>query len=249
MVNIIKISIVMLATALLVFLSACEKETETKKKETIPVVVSGTISHPPWKTEKTQVPEPMIMVPKPDIVGPVKTDKSPIPPKTVSKFKTEAGEMVQIPGAVTEKLLKKEQEVAGSKPGKSDTAETAARYDSKGRLNPFLPLLQKKEQTGVTTPVDDGKPKRILTPLEKMDLGQIKLVAVILMKNRQLAMVEESTGKGYEVRIGTYMGKNSGQVSKINQSSIVVKEYVKDYKGKRQAHFREIKLHKKEGGE
>ncbi len=242
MVNIIKISIVILVTALLVFLSACEKETETKKQAAIPVVVSGTISHPPGKTEKKPVP-------KPGIMGPIKTKKSPIPVKTVSKSKTEAGEKVQNPGAVTEKLLKKEQEIAGSQLVTPDTQEAVARYDSKGKLNPFLPLLQKKEESGVTTPVDDGKPKRILTPLEKMDLSQIKLVAVILMKNRQLAMVEETTGKGYEVKIGTYMGKNSGQVSKINQSSIIVKEYVKDYKGKQQARFQEIKLHKKEGGE
>lgn len=242
MINIIKISIVMLMTALLVFLSACEKQSETKKQAIMPVVVSGTISHPPGKTEKKPVP-------KPEVISPIKTNNSPIPPKTISKSKTEAGEMVQIQsGAVTEKLLKKEQEVAGSI-GNSDTTEEVARYDSKGKLNPFLPLLQKKEETGVTTPIDDGKPKRILTPLEKMDLSQLKLVAVILMKNKQLAMVEETTGKGYEVRIGTYMGKNSGQVSKINQSSIVVKEYVKDYKGKRKAHFQEIKLHKKEGGE
>ena len=40
---------------------------------------------------------------------------------------------------------------------------------------------------------EDEKPKRILTPLEKLELSQIKLVAVILMKDRQLAMVEEST--------------------------------------------------------
>lgn len=95
----------------------------------------------------------------------------------------------------------------------------------------------------------DEKPKRMLTPLEKMELSQIKLVAVILMEKRQLAMVEEASGKGYEVKIGTYMGKNNGQVSKINQSSIVVKEYVKDYKGKLQARFQEIKLQKKESGE
>ena len=243
MVNIIKISIVILVTALLVFLSACEKQPETKKQATIPVIVSGTISHSPsGKTEKKPVSE--------GSTDPVKINKSPIQPKIISKAKTVDGKTTQpSSGAVKEDLLKKEQEVAGSKLKNPDTAKAVVRYDSKGKLNPFIPLLQQKEMASVTTPFDDGKPKRMLTPLEKLELSQIKLVAVILMKNRQLAMVEETTGKGYEVRIGTYMGKNNGQVSKINQSSIIVKEYVKDYKGKRQARFEEIKLHKKEGGE
>ena len=130
--------------------------------------------------------------------------------------------------------------------GNASAKEMIIGYDPKDRVDPFLPLLQEKE---VMTPDIDDKPKRMLTPLEKLSLNQIKLVAVILMENRQLAMVEDATGKGYEVMIGTYMGKNSGQVSKINQSSLVVTEYVKDYKGIRQTQFQEIKLHKKESGE
>ncbi len=242
MVNIIKISIVILMTGLLVFLSGCEKQPETKKQTTVPVIVSGVILSPPSvKTEEKSIP-------KPGIIGPAKTNQVPNLPKKVSK--TEAVKIVKVPaGVVTEELLKREQVVAGSLSVKFDTLEAVASYNSKGKLNPFLPLIQEKNETGSTSPVVDEKPKRILTPLEKLDLGQIKLVAVILMKNRQLAMVEETTGKGYEVRIGTYMGKNRGQVSKINQSSIVVKEYLKDYKGKLQVHFQEIKLHKKESGE
>ncbi|MCK5162883.1 MAG: pilus assembly protein PilP, partial [Desulfobacula sp.] len=68
--------------------------------------------------------------------------------------------------------------------------------------------------------------------------------AVIIMKNKQIAMVEEASGKGYEVGIGTYIGKNQGRVSQIKDSSIVIKELVKDYKGRLKEHVQEIKLHK-----
>ena len=64
------------------------------------------------------------------------------------------------------------------------------------------------------------------------------------MKNRQIAMVEEANGKGYEVGIGTYIGKNQGKVSEIKDSSIVIKELVKDYKGRLKERVQEIKLHK-----
>ena len=80
-----------------------------------------------------------------------------------------------------------------------------------------------------------------------MDLSQIKLVAVVRLKGRAIAMVEESSGKGYEVGIGTYMGRTGGEVSAINPDGIVVKDYVKDYKGKRQERFQEIKFHKESG--
>jgi type IV pilus assembly protein PilP len=118
-------------------------------------------------------------------------------------------------------------------------------YNAKGKLDPFKPLIQEKSQ--VSKPVVENiskKPKRILTPLEKIELSQIRLVAILIMKDRRIAMVEEASGKGYEVGIGTYMGKNQGKVFEISKSSIVVKELVKDYKGRLKERVQKIKLHK-----
>jgi type IV pilus assembly protein PilP len=238
----IRISIVILMITVLGFFTGCEKQSETKKPARSPVIVSGKILPPPGKTGEKLTPQPKSM-------GPTKKGQTQTIPKTDAK-KTDAKKTVQVPpGDITQKSLKNEQTIVNTQPGKPVTTKGVPAYDSTGKLNPFLPLIQEKEEKSAAGLVVDEKPKRVLTPLEKMELSQIKLVAVILMKNRQLAMVEEATGKGYEVTIGTYMGKNNGQVSKINQSSIVVKEYMKDYKGKLQARFQEIKLQKKEGGE
>lgn len=243
MVNMIRISIVILMIAVLGFISGCEKQPETKKSTETTVVVSGKILPPP-PVKKGEKP-----IAQPEIMGPTKPQQAQTIPKTDAK-KTDTNKIIQVPsGAVTEKSLKNKQAIGTPQSGKPDITEAVAKYDSTGKLNPFLPLIQEKEEKRTTGLVVDEKPKRVLTPLEKMELSQIKLVAVVLMEKRQLAMVEEASGKGYEVNIGTYMGKNNGQVSKINQSSIVVKEYVKDYKGKLQARFQEIKLQKKEGGE
>jgi len=115
-------------------------------------------------------------------------------------------------------------------------------YDSQGKIDPFESLIQEKP-VEIRTQVDE-RPKRILTPLEKIGLSQIRLVAIIIMKNRQIAMVEEANGKGYEVGIGTYIGKNQGKVSEIKDSSILIKELIKDYKGRLKERVQEIKLHK-----
>ncbi len=120
-------------------------------------------------------------------------------------------------------------------------------YDARGKIDPFLPLLQEKAEESQL--VKDDNPQRTLTPLEKIELGQIRLVAVIIMGNKKLAMVEEATGKGYEVTIGTFIGKNQGKVTEIKDSSIMVTELVKDFKGKLKEQTQEIKLHKNDDEE
>ena len=60
-------------------------------------------------------------------------------------------------------------------------------------------------------------------------------------------MVEEAGWKGYEVKVGTYIGKNQGKVFEIRQSSIVVKELFKDFKGRLKERVKEIKLQKIDG--
>ena len=120
-------------------------------------------------------------------------------------------------------------------------------YDARGKIDPFIPLIQ--ETVEETPAVEETGPKRILTPLEKIDLSKIRLVAVLQMQDRSIAMVEEASGKGYEVKIGTYIGKRQGRVAEIKDASIVVKEPVRDFKGQLKEQVHEIKLHKLSDGE
>lgn len=120
-------------------------------------------------------------------------------------------------------------------------------YDAKGGIDPFLPLIQEKIEE--PQPAAEDSPQRILTPLEKIELSQIRLVAVIIMEKKRIAMVEEATGKGYEITIGTFIGRNQGKVTEIKDSSIVVTELVKDFRGKLKEQTQEIKLHKNDDEE
>ncbi|MBF0202928.1 MAG: pilus assembly protein PilP [Desulfamplus sp.] len=118
-------------------------------------------------------------------------------------------------------------------------------YIAKGKTDPFEPLIKEKvpvEQIQET--ITEDVPKRILTPLEKLDFGQMKLVAILNRESESVAMVQESTGKGYIVNIGTYMGRDSGQVISIEKDKLVIQEKVKDYKGNVVDRFQELKLNK-----
>lgn len=227
---------------LLLCLISCEQKQEPVKAQTQVMKVSKSIDLPkkvinktdatPGQDKKKDQPLAAVSPSKPG--KELALSSAAVPPAVPS-------------GSVTEDKAK--QEMTEAESSLTDSPLTQKSYDTKGRVDPFVPLLSEKKDEAPAPGPDEKKPARILTPLEKMELSQIRLVAVIEMKGRSIAMVEEASGKGYEVKLGTYMGKNGGKVSAINKSGLVVKEYVIDFKGNRLERLQEIKFHKSEGGE
>ena len=86
------------------------------------------------------------------------------------------------------------------------------------------------------------EPRRPLTPLEKVDLSQLKLVAIIRALSGNIALVEEASGKGYVIKKGTYIGTRSGKVGKILPDRIIVEEESEDFSGKVSVREIEVKL-------
>jgi Tfp pilus assembly protein PilP len=114
-------------------------------------------------------------------------------------------------------------------PGAAPTslAEIVATYDPRGKVDPFKPFLL----TQKAIPEGSGEAKRKpLTPLQKMALSEIQagLRAIIWGKMGNKALVEDATGKGYVLTVGTYVGQNDGIVKKIFEDRIVVEEYIRD---------------------
>jgi len=212
-----KIILLIVAVGFIFLIVACEDQPRATKKSA-PDEVSGKISLPVVQNK----PQKDDKTQKDDKKGKLNSKNDQMP-KVEPKVK-----------AVVESV----HQVSEQKPD----AQKKEHYDSQGKIDPFKPLIQDKPEE--TRPVVDEGPKRILTPLEKIELSQIRLVAVIIMKNKRIAMVEEASGKGYEVGIGTYIGRNQGKVSEIKDSSIVIKELVRDYKGRLEEQIQEIKLHK-----
>jgi type IV pilus assembly protein PilP len=118
-------------------------------------------------------------------------------------------------------------------------------YNPAGRIDPFEPLFQFKSDKGGDKghqTIRDARRDK-LTPLEKLDISQLKLTAIIIGA-QSIAMVQESTGKGHVIKIGTYIGINSGRVVEINKNEVVVEEEVEDLLGKLVVRKRELKLQK-----
>ncbi len=129
------------------------------------------------------------------------------------------------------------------------TFEKAYSYDPEGKIDPFVAVFETQEPTEMES--EKGKPaKRIpQSPLEMVDLSQLKLTGVILAPSGDRALVQDASGKGYIVHPGTYLGNREGQVSKILQDRLIVTEKDQDNLGRPVTVEREIKLPKPPGGE
>ena len=65
---------------------------------------------------------------------------------------------------------------------------------------------------------------------------------------KNIAMVQESSGKGYMVKVGTYIGTNYGKIIEIKSNEIIIKERIKNFKGVYEDLIKKMKLQKKENG-
>jgi type IV pilus assembly protein PilP len=121
-------------------------------------------------------------------------------------------------------------------------------YRPQGRVDPFIPLIVKKKRSVAKTQPDrkviTKKRTRILTLLEKFDLSQLKLTAIMATPQKSIAIVEETTGRGFVVKIGTRIGINSGRVVDILMDRIIIQEAEEIIAGKKLYITKEMKLNK-----
>jgi len=104
-------------------------------------------------------------------------------------------------------------------------------YNPKGKPDPFKPLVVERpaapKKTAAAEIISEGA-----TPLERLDLRQVKLVALIWNIYNPKAMVEDSGGKGYIIAKGTPIGKSRGIVAQITSAGVVINEKYETPAGK-----------------
>jgi type IV pilus assembly protein PilP len=126
-------------------------------------------------------------------------------------------------------------------------------YVASGKPDPFRPFLQ-AEMAKVAKRTAPGKkpskPDHCDTPLECMDVGQLRLVGVVVEGDGQaVAMAQDASGIGYTLRLGTKIGFNNGVVTTISRDRVIVREKIKDLKGNPTFRERILYFHPEEGDE
>ncbi|HJU62015.1 MAG TPA: pilus assembly protein PilP [Candidatus Binatia bacterium] len=111
---------------------------------------------------------------------------------------------------------------------------SAPNSSTAGRRDPFRPFTL---NTRTHTPL-----RETLSPLERYELGQLKLVGIVWRVKEPSAMFEDSAGLGYIVKVGTPIGPNDGKVKAIQPDQIIVEETYVDLFGGRKRREVNIKL-------
>jgi Tfp pilus assembly protein PilP len=119
-------------------------------------------------------------------------------------------------------------------PQKTSEAPPAAPALKPNSRDPFRPTTLR---TKVNAPA-----RANLSPLERFDLGQLKIVGIVWDITEPRAMVEDAAGLGYVVKIGTPIGSNDGKVKAIRRDHVVVEESYEDAYGARKRRDVSMKL-------
>jgi len=182
------------------------------------------------------------------------------PPAIAAKKEADskASKPASEPAAVQEKdkVDKKAGEKISEKPPAATKSEPAAKlaaedqfaelYSSEGKADPFAPFIKTKAEREKDR--EKSINRRIpRTPLEKVDISQVKLTAIVQSPSGNFGLVEESTGKGYVVTAGTFIGTNGGKIKLILNDHLIVEEEAEDVFGKMTIREIVVKLHKPAG--
>jgi len=99
-------------------------------------------------------------------------------------------------------------------------------YEAFGLLDPFKPrkIDLPKAPSGVTQP-DQNRRKE---PLEAYPLENLRMVGTLQQSKTNYALVKSPDNNLFRVRPGNYMGQNFGLITEVSESSIKLKEVIRD---------------------
>ena len=132
--------------------------------------------------------------------------------------------------------------------------KAAIGYNPKGKIDPFVPLVRAEAKTAgsgivAATRKTERKKRKPTTPLERIELSQLSLKAIVRSAQGNKALVQEASGKGYIITKGTFIGVNQGTVIDIQKDRVIVEEEVENIQGDIALKTRELRLPKPSGEE
>jgi Tfp pilus assembly protein PilP len=109
-----------------------------------------------------------------------------------------------------------------------------ATYNPAGKPDPFLPAEVTLESKG-------GKKTRVM-PLEQFEISDYALVGIVSGSGLKKAMIQDLSGKGYLVQVGTSLGKRGGKIIRIAEREVVIEEPFQDFLGRKGVRKISLKL-------
>lgn len=120
------------------------------------------------------------------------------------------------------------------------------KYAASKLRSPFdsaMPVNMNKAVTNQKGPMPNlNRPKE---PLESFSLDSLQMVGTLAREGTVYALIKDSKGLIYRVGIGSYIGKNYGQIEKVSSTGLDIKEWVLSSKGEWQTRNTSLRFGKK----
>lgn len=111
-------------------------------------------------------------------------------------------------------------------------------YDPTDKRDPFRSFVLEKAREAA---------KQEGGPLERFDVNQLTVLAVIWDTNVPRALVADPSGRGYIVSEGTRVGKNEGRITRIEDNVVMVKETYTNWLNERTTKDIQMRVHRGKG--
>jgi type IV pilus assembly protein PilP len=104
-------------------------------------------------------------------------------------------------------------------------------FDFSNKKDPFKPFVIAKASKSSSQEREQKALKDAL-PIHSFDVGQFKLIGIVIGGKENKAMVTDPNGKGYVLKVGMTIGKNEGRIISITNSGVDVLEQFRDDNGR-----------------
>ena len=121
-------------------------------------------------------------------------------------------------------------------------------YNPNGKVDPFVPVLSEsmEDESPQKNAVAKKPEQEIpLTPLQKLDINDFILVAVLSTPKGLCALLEDPATNGFIVKEGVQIGRKAGIIRKILSTSILIEEQNGEAQGSSEKKITTLTLRKK----
>jgi len=121
-------------------------------------------------------------------------------------------------------------------------------YNPNGKVDPFVPIMSDSlEDESPQKNAGDKKvaPEVPMTPLQKLDVNDFVLVAVLSTPKGLCALLEDPAMNGFIIKEGMQIGRKAGVIRKILSSSVLIEEQNVEVQGSSEKKIITLTLRKK----
>ncbi len=105
--------------------------------------------------------------------------------------------------------------------------------------DPFRLFFQKDEEalveeqdSGLTKEMEDEIKHRNKEELEQFELDSLRMVGTMESEDNQWGIIQDPDGVVHRIKVGNYMGRNTGKILNVFEDRIEVREIVRNSQGR-----------------